>query len=91
MAIYLTTEKKQELFEQFGGNAANTGSVESQIALFTFRIQAMSGHLKDNQKDQSCRRALLTLVGKRKKLIAYLHDKDIASYRNILEKLNIRK
>lgn len=91
MSSYLTTEKKQELFKEFGGDAANTGSVESQIALFTFRIQAMSEHLKENQKDQSCRRALLTLVGKRKKLIAYLHDKDIASYRNILEKLNIRK
>ena len=91
MSSYLTTEKKQDLFKLYGGDAANTGSVESQIALFTFRIQAMSEHLKDNQKDQSCRRALLTLVGKRKKLLAYLHDKDIASYRNMLEKLNIRK
>ncbi|MCB0649161.1 MAG: 30S ribosomal protein S15 [Saprospiraceae bacterium] len=91
MSSYLTTEKKQDLFKEYGGDAANTGSVESQIALFTFRIQAMSEHLKDNQKDQSCRRALLTLVGKRKKLLAYLHDKDIASYRNMLEKLNIRK
>lgn len=91
MSSYLTIEKKQDLFKEYGGDAANTGSVESQIALFTFRIQAMSEHLKDNQKDQSCRRALLTLVGKRKKLLAYLHDKDIASYRNMLEKLNIRK
>lgn len=91
MSSYLSAEKKQELFAQYGGNENNTGAVESQIALFTFRIQAMSDHLKDNQKDQSCRKALLTLVGKRKKLLAYLQHKDLASYRSILEKLNIRK
>lgn len=91
MSLYLTAEKKQELFANYGGNEFNTGSVESQIALFTFRIQGMSDHLKENQKDQSCRKALLTLVGKRKKMLAYLHDKDLASYRTILEKLNIRK
>jgi small subunit ribosomal protein S15 len=91
MSAYLTSEKKSAIITEFGGSAANTGSVEAQIALFTNRIQGMSSHLKDNQKDQSCRRALLTLVGKRKKLLTYLHDKDLASYREVLTKLNIRK
>ena len=91
MSSYLSAEKKQELFAQYGGSETNTGAVESQIALFTFRIHSMSDHLKENQKDQSCRKALLTLVGKRKKLLAYLQHKDITSYRAILEKLNIRK
>ena len=91
MATYLTTEKKNELFAEFGGDAANTGSVEGQIALFTYRINALSQHLRDNKKDHSCRRSLLTLVGKRKRLLKYLASKDIQKYRDLIEKLGIRK
>ncbi len=91
MAIYLSKEKKDEIFEKFGGSAANTGSVEGQIALFTHRIQSLSEHLNRNKKDFSCRRTLLALVGKRKSLLQYLHRKDVAKYRKILEQLNIRK
>ena len=91
MSAYLSKEKKQEIIATYGGNATNTGSTEAQIALFTTRIQAMSQHLKENRRDNSCRRALLTLVGKRKRLLSYLHDKDIAKYRELIEKLNIRK
>lgn len=91
MSAYLSKERIQEIVAQYGGESKNTGSVEAQIALFTTRIQAMSEHLKENRKDNSCRKALLTLVGKRKRLLAYLHKKDLIKYREILEKLNIRK
>lgn len=87
----VTKERKAAIFAEYGGAATNTGSVESQIALFTNNIQSLSEHLKNNNKDQSCRRSLLTLVGKRKKLLAYLMHKDIASYRALIEKLGIRK
>lgn len=91
MSAYLSKEKKSEIIAEYGGSATNSGSTEAQIALFTTRIQAMSQHLKDNRKDNSCRRALLTLVGKRKRLLSYLHDKDLTSYRSLIDKLNIRK
>lgn len=91
MATYLTTEKKQEIFKEHGGNQANTGSIEGQIALFTFRVAALSDHLRANKKDHASRKALLTLVGKRKRLLTYLATKDIERYRNIIDKLKIRK
>jgi len=91
MATYLTKESIGDIFKEHGGNDANTGSIEGQIALFTFRITHLSQHLQSNKKDHSSRRALLTLVGKRKKLLNYLSRKDISRYRAIIEKLNIRK
>ena len=91
MASYLTTEKKEELFTKYGGSSTNTGSVEGQVALFTFRINSLSQHLRENKKDHSCRRALLTLVGKRKRLLTYLASKDIQKYRDLIEQLGIRK
>lgn len=91
MATYLTNEKKEEIFAEYGGDAKNTGSVEGQIALFTFRIQGLSDHLKTNHKDHSSRRRLLSLVGKRRNLLRYLSKKDIMKYRELIEKLNIRK
>ncbi len=91
MAVYLTKEKTQEIFAEYGGSGTNTGSVEGQIALFTYRIKALSDHLKTNRKDHSCRRTLLTLVGKRKRLLNYLAKKDIQKYRDLIAKLGIRK
>ena len=91
MATYLSTEKKQEIFSEFGGTATNTGSPEAQIALFTYRIKSLSDHLRANKKDHSCRKALLTLVGKRRRLLQYLASKDINAYRELIEKLGIRK
>lgn len=91
MSQYLPQEKKEEIFKEFGGSAANTGSVEGQIALFTYRIKALSDHLKINHKDHSCRRSLLTMVGKRKRFLRYLASQDIEKYRALIEKLNIRK
>ena len=91
MANYLTQEQKDSIFAEYGGGKSNTGSVEGQIALFTHRIAGLSDHLKENHKDHSSRRALLALVGKRKRQLDYLASKDITKYREILKKLNIRK
>jgi small subunit ribosomal protein S15 len=89
--MYLTSEKKQEFFTQFGKNEKDTGSAEGQIALFTFRINHLTEHLKQNKKDHSTRRALIKLVGKRRSLLDYLKSKDIERYRAILKELNLRK
>ncbi len=91
MSAYLTQEQKDQIFATYGGSATNTGSVEGQIALFTHRITAMSQHLQTNRKDHGCKTALLSLVGKRKRLLTYLAKKDIQKYRDLIEKLGIRK
>jgi small subunit ribosomal protein S15 len=91
MSAYLTLEKKQEIFTQFGGTPTNTGTPESQIALFTNRIEGLSAHLQKNKNDHSCRRSLLSLVGKRKRLLNYLSHKDIVKYRELLDRLGLRK
>ena len=91
MAKYLTTEKKEEIFAEHGGEAKNTGSIEGQIALFSYRLQELSAHMRANYKDNSCRRSLLRLVGKRRRLLQYLAKKDIEGYRALIEKLGIRK
>jgi len=91
MSVYLSEEKKNQIFAEYGGSAANTGSIEGQIALFTYRIKSLSEHLKDNKKDNSCKRSMLTLVGKRKRLLKYLQSRDIQAYRSLIEKLGIRK
>ncbi len=89
--MYLTKEKKEELFTQFGKAQQDTGSPESQIALFTFRINHLTEHLKSNKKDYGSRLGLLKLVGKRRRLLDYLYKNDIERYRSIIAKLNIRK
>ena len=89
--MYLTTEKKAEIFTQYGSSATNTGSPESQIALFTFRINHLTEHLRGNKKDFSTQLALLKLVGKRRRLLDYLKDINIERYREIIKALNIRK
>lgn len=89
--MYLTSEKKQELFTKHGKSANDTGSAEGQIALFTYRINHLTEHLKQNKKDHSTRRALIKLVGKRRSLLDYLIKKDIERYRAIIKELNLRK
>ncbi len=91
MPVYITKEKREELFKEYGGSEKNTGSIEGQIAVLTFRIKALSDHLRINHKDYSCKRALLTMVGKRKRLLQYLGRKDITLYRGLIEKLGLRK
>jgi small subunit ribosomal protein S15 len=89
--MYLTSEKKQEIFAEHGTGTTDTGSAEGQIALFTFRINHLTGHLKINKKDYNTERSLMRLVGKRRKLLDYLKHNDIERYRAIIAKLGIRK
>ncbi len=89
--MYLTSEKKAEIFAQYGKDAKNTGSAESQIALFTYRINHLTEHLRANQKDFGTERAMLALVGKRRRLLDYLKRIDIERYRAIIKELGIRK
>jgi small subunit ribosomal protein S15 len=89
--MYLTTEKKREIFTQYGKNDVDTGNAEGQIALFTFRIQHLTNHLKANKKDVFTQRSLVRLVGKRRKLLDYLKEKDIERYRQIIKELGLRK
>ncbi|NQW26407.1 MAG: 30S ribosomal protein S15 [Flammeovirgaceae bacterium] len=89
--MYLTAEKKQEFFVTYGESKQDTGTSESQIALFTYRINHLTGHLKVNKKDHSTRMGLLKLVGKRRRLLDFLYKNEIERYRVIIAKLNIRK
>lgn len=91
--MYLTTEKKQGIFEKYGKakSKTDTGSAESQIALFTHRINHITGHLKENKKDYSAELSLVKLVGKRRALLDYLMKTDIFRYRAIIKELDIRK
>lgn len=89
--MYLTAEKKKEIFAKYGKNAADTGSTESQIALFTFRIQKLTQHVKENHKDLFTKRSLVNLVGKRRRLLDYLKANDIEKYRELIKQLGIRK
>ncbi len=89
--MYLTSEIKKDIFKKFGKSEKDTGSAEGQIALFTHRIQHLTGHLKVKPKDKSSERSLVLLVGKRKSLLDYLKKNDIERYRAILKKLDIRK
>jgi small subunit ribosomal protein S15 len=89
--MYLTPEKKSEIFAKHGKDKADTGTAEGQIALFTYRINHLTEHLKQNKKDNSTRRALIKLVGKRRSLLDYLIKKDIERYRAIIKELNLRK
>ena len=89
--MYLTAEKKEEIFAKYGKNAQDTGSAEGQIALFTFRIKNLTEHMKTSKKDLATMRSLVSLVGKRRKLLAYLKKKDIERYRAIIKELGIRK
>ena len=91
--MYLTSEKKQELFAKhgFGKTKADTGSPESQIALFTYRINHLTEHLKVMKKDFSTQQGLLRLVGQRKRLLNYLQKTDIKRYRSLIAELDLRK
>ena len=91
--MQLDTQQKKDLFQQHGYNkvATDTGSPESQVALFTTRIAHLTAHLKVNKKDFSTRMGLMKLVGKRRKMLSFLQKTDVARYRSIIAALNIRK
>ena len=89
--MYLDSVKKKEIFEKHGKSNTDTGSPESQIALFSYRISHLTEHLKVNKKDYSTERALKMLVGKRRRMLDYLASKDIERYRAIIKELGIRR
>ena len=89
--MYLTPEVKKDIFKEFGKSEVDNGSIEGQIALFTFRIKHLTEHVKENHKDLGTKRSLVRLVGKRKKLLSYLKENDIERYRAVIKKLNLRK
>lgn len=89
--MYLSAEKKKEIFKKHGKSENDTGSAEGQIALFTHRISHLTKHLKENRKDYGTQRALQLLVGKRRSLLDYLKNKDIERYRAIVKELGLRR
>ncbi len=91
--MHLSSEEKKAIFEKYGEGANDTGSPESQIALFSVRIKHLTEHLKSNHKDYATARALKALVGQRRRLLDYLIRKDINRYRAIFaqKELGIRK
>lgn len=91
--MHLSNEEKKEIFAKYGKGAEDTGSPESQIALFSVRIKHLTEHLKSNHKDYATARALKALVGQRRSLLDYLIRKDINRYRAIIaqKELGIRK
>ena len=91
--MYLNTEVKKEIFKRYSRerSESDTGSPEAQIALFSYRINHLTEHLKKNKKDAATRKGLLRLVGKRRRLLNYLMKTDIERYRAIIKELGIRK
>ena len=87
----MTKERKQEVISNFRRDEKDTGSSEVQIALLTERINELTEHLKVHKKDNHSRRGLLQMVGKRRSLLNYLAKTDLDKYREIVEKLNLRK
>jgi small subunit ribosomal protein S15 len=87
----ISKEKKQEIIKQYGRSPADTGSPEVQIALLTERIIELTEHLKKNKKDHHSRRGLLKMVGQRRGLLEYLKRSDINRYRELIERLGLRK
>lgn len=91
IGMYLTSEVKKEFFKKHGQSEKNTGSPEGQIAMFTHRIAHLTGHLSTNKKDVNTQKALIDLVGKRKRLLDYLKNNQLDRYRAILKTLDLRK
>ena len=87
----LNSEEKQSIFKEYGKDITDSGSVFSQVALFTKRIKHLTDHLSNNKKDYATQRSLQLMVGKRRKLLEYLKKKNIIEYRELIEKLKIRK
>ena len=87
----MTAERKQEIINQYRRDEKDTGSSEVQIALLTERINELTEHLKVHKKDNHSRRGLLQMVGKRRNLLNYLSKNDLPKYREVVEKLNLRK
>jgi len=87
----ISKERKTELINEFKVHENDTGSPEVQIAVLTEEINNLNTHLKEHKKDHHSRRGLLKMVGKRRNLLTYLRDKDVVRYRNLIEKLGLRR
>lgn len=91
--MYITPEIRQQIFQEFSpkGDATDTGSIECQIALLTYRIESLTAHLKQHPKDKSTQYGLLKLVGQRRRMLAYKKRTDINGYRELIQRLGIRR
>lgn len=86
----LEKETKNQIIEEYRTHAADTGSPEVQIAMLTVRIRELTEHMKEHTKDFHSRRGLLKMVGRRRKLLRYLREKDFNRYKNLIERLGLR-
>ena len=87
----LTVERKQEIVEQFGENAQDTGNTRVQVALLTERINMLTEHLREHKKDHHSRRGLLMLVGQRRRLLRYMEKSNLEGYRALIKELGLRR
>jgi small subunit ribosomal protein S15 len=87
----LASARKREIVQSHARTPKDSGSSEVQVALFSARIEQLSGHLRTHAKDHHSRRGLLKLVSKRRRLLDYLHSRDFARYKELIEKLGIRR
>jgi len=87
----LTADQKRDIVTKYGQDAQDTGSTAVQVALLTARIEQLSGHLQENRKDHHGRRGLLTMVGKRKRLLSYLERTDYEAYKALIADLGLRR
>jgi len=87
----ISKEKKLEIIKKYGKNEKDSGTAEVQIAILKERINNLTAHFESHKKDHASRRGLMQMVGKRRRLLDYLMEKDIERYRNIIKELNIRK
>lgn len=86
----INLKNKQDIIKKFGASAKDSGSAEVQIAMLTQKIAELTEHMKDNKKDFSTKRGLLMMVGKRKRLLSYLKEKNLEAYRKLIKDLKIR-
>lgn len=91
MLMSLSLDKKREIISEYKTHESDTGSPEVQIAMLTYRINELNGHLKDHKKDHHSRRGLLKMVGHRRNLLTYLKNKDVARYRELIGRLGLRR
>ena len=87
----LTVERKQAKIQEYRAHEKDTGSTEVQIAILTERISQLTDHLRANHKDRQCRRGLMSLVGRRRRLLSYLSREDVGRYRTIISRLGLRR
>ena len=86
----MNLKNKQEIIAKFGANDKDTGSANVQIAMLTKKISELTEHMKSNKKDFATKRGLLMMVGKRKRMLSFLKEKDLEGYRSLIKKLGIR-